>query len=127
MIVRVITLCVVSAILCSALRTQRPEIAAAVSLAAGLAALSMLFAEARVVHDLASLIERVRAVDGEAASAIVKAAGIAILAELGAQICIDSGERALAGRIALASRVAMLGLCVPLLAEIAAQIKGLLD
>ena len=48
-----------------------------------------------------------------------KGAGIAIVAELGSQLCMDAGESALAGRVALASRVAMLGLCAPMLAELA--------
>ena len=51
----------------------------------------------------------------------------AIAAELGAQLCADAGEAALAGRIELASRVATLGLCLPLAADIARSLGLLLS
>ena len=118
MFVRVIALCVAAAMICSALRLQRPEIATAVSLAAGVAVLAMLYAELSRGPDwLAALQEALPWDDGVAAT-VLKGAGIAILARFGAQLCVDAGERALAGRIELSARIAMLALCAPLLAEI---------
>jgi len=60
--------------------------------------------------------------DGGVRDAMLKAAGIAVLAELGAQLCMDSGESALAGRITLAARIAIIGLCLPLLMELMEKI-----
>ena len=57
---------------------------------------------------------------------ILKGAGISVVSELGSQLCVDAGERALAGRITLASRLAMLALCAPMLSQIAAMIAGTL-
>ena len=126
MILRILALCVAAAMICSSIRIQRPEMALAISLAAGVAVIGMLWMEFQNsvgwIQDFSALLQ----VDGDIYSAVMKAAGIAILAELGAQLCLDAGETALAGRISLASRVAMLGLCGPMLAEMAGLLEEVL-
>ena len=125
MIVRVIALCVAAAMICSALRVQRPEMATAVSLAAGIVALGLLAREFAVSTDGMGALQALLRSDEAATATVLKAAGIAVVSELGAQLCADAGESALAGRITLASRVAMLGLCAPMLSEIAETLEGL--
>ena len=126
MILHVISLCLATAMICSALRTQRPEIAAALSIAAGLATLWLAFPLVSQAVSEWSELKRQLSLDDDLAQAALKAAGIAVLSELGAQICADAGERALGGRILLAARVAILGLCAPMLGEIAAIVQGAL-
>ncbi len=123
MIVRVIALCVAASMICSALRVQRPEIATAVSLASGLAALALVFSEWDRAGDWLSALREFAPGDGDITSAVLKGAGIAILSRFGAQLCEDAGERALAGRISLSARIAMLGLCAPMLSEIAKLVR----
>ena len=126
MIVRVISLCLAVAMICSALRTQRPELATALSIAAGLAALWLAYPQVGgAVREWSELKDRL-SLDDDLALTALRAAGIAVLAELGAQICADAGERALGGRILLAARIALLGLCAPMLGEIAAMVQGAL-
>lgn len=107
--------CVAAAMICAALRTQRPELATAVSLAAGAAVLGMMAARAGELfpdaHRLGTLFQ---SLDRDSRSALLRAAGISVIAELAAQLCRDSGERALAGRVALVARVSILALCAPL-------------
>lgn len=122
MILKIVALCVAVAMICSALRTQRPELATAVSLAGGLAALALLAGEARQMGGWIDGFRTLTRGNGDITAAVLKGAGVAIVSELGAQVCTDAGESALAGRIALAARVAMLGLCAPLLAELAGLI-----
>lgn len=124
---RAVALCVTAAMLCALLRTQRPELAMALSLAAG-AAVTALLAQGMsgAMDGLARLWRRF---DGDDAllHGLVRAGGVAVISELGAQLCVDAGERALAGRIGLAARVAMLGVCAPLLLEAAERVAGLLS
>ena len=127
MILKVAALCVAVAMLCSAIRLQRPEMATALSLAAGMGVLALLYGELR---DGSTWMEAFRGLmrsEGDLAAAVLKGAGIAIVGELGAQLCADAGETALAGRVTLAARVAMLGLCAPMLEELAALIGGVLS
>ena len=123
MIVKVTALCVAVAMICTALRTQRPELATAVSLAGGLAALAMLLSQGSQAIGWIRDFQTLLGDDGDIAAVVLKGAGIAIVAEMGAQLCMDAGESALAGRVALASRLATLGLCVPMVTELATLIR----
>ena len=126
LIVKVVALCVATAMICAALRVQRPEMATALSLAAGVAVLAMLLGELnRAVEGLSVLRDRLGA-DADIAAVLLKGAGVAVLSELGAQLCADAGETALAGRVTLAARVAMLALCAPLLTELVDAVGGAL-
>ena len=127
MIVRIAALCVAVAMICSALRTQRPELATALSLAGGLAALGLLAGEARQAAQWVNDFQALMAADADSSTIVLKGAGVAIVSELGAQVCTDAGESALAGRITLASRVVMLSLCAPLLAELSGIMDGILS
>lgn len=122
MILRVTALCVAVAMICSAIRLQRPEMATAISLAAGLTVLTLLYGELSQAGRWVEAFQSLMRSDGDIATAILKGAGIAVVAELGGQLCADAGETALAGRVALASRVAMLGLCGPMLSELAERL-----
>lgn len=126
MIIRIIALCLATAMICSAIRLQRPEMATVISLAAGLVVLALLVSEFLRSADWIDGIRALMQADEDIYGAVLKAAGIAVLAELGAQLCVDAGEKALAGRISLASRVAMLSLCGPMIAEMANLLRGVL-
>ena len=126
MVLKVTALCVAVAMICAALRLQRPELATALSLAGGVAALAMAWSEMAGAGDWLEGFRAMLGQDGDVAGLVLKGAGISVVSELGAQLCMDAGERALAGRITLASRLAMLALCAPMLSRITAMITGTL-
>ena len=122
--IRLMALCVAAAMMCAIIRTQRPELAMAISLGAGVAVLAALAHGVQSLRpQLEAMLAPLAASDSALRTAVLKAAGITALAELGSQICLDAGERAMAGRIRLVSRVAVIGLCLPLLSDIAASIS----
>ena len=123
MVLKITALCLAVAMTCAALRLQRPELATAVSLAGGVAALAMAVADVAGAGNWLEEFWNLLGRDGDVAAVVLKGAGIAIVSELGTQLCADAGERALAGRIALAGRVATLGLCAPLLERITALVN----
>ena len=126
MVLKVTALCVAVAMICAALRLQRPEMATALSLAGGVTALAMAWSEMAGAGDWLEGFRAMLGQDGDVAGLILKGAGVSVVSELGAQLCMDAGERALAGRITLASRLAMLALCAPMLSQITAMITGML-
>ena len=112
-------LCVAAAMICAAIRVQRPELATAVSLAVGAAVLVMLATQAQgFLPEARRLWGMLTEMDDAAGSAMLKAAGVTVIAELAGQLCRDAGETALAGRVALISRVTILALCVPLVSAL---------
>lgn len=127
MILKVAALCVAVAMICSAIRIQRPEMATALSLATGLAVLALLYSEMREAGRWVDAFRELTRADGDLSATVIKGAGIAIVAELGGQLCADAGETALAGRVSLAARVAMLGLCGPMIAELADMLRAALS
>ncbi len=124
--IRIVVLCLAAAMICASLRVHRPEMAMAVSLAVGVAALLLMSeALAPVVEGLQRFLE-LAALGEESGEIILRAAGIAIISEMGVQICSDAGETALAGRIRLATRIVMLGMAMPLVAQIADAVSSVL-
>ena len=112
-------ICVAAAMICAAIRVERPELATGVSLAVGAAVLAMMATRAQdVVAEVKALWPALAALDGVTASAMLRAAGITVIAELAGQLCRDAGESALAGRVALIARASILALCVPLVSDL---------
>ena len=108
-----------AAMLCATIRLQRPELATAVSLAVGAAVLMMLATQAQgFLPEARRLWGMLTEMDDTSGSAMLKAAGVTVIAELAGQLCRDAGETALAGRVALISRVTILALCVPLVSAL---------
>lgn len=125
--VRVIALCMGAALFSVSLRMHRPELAALFSLAAGVVALWMLrepFAE--IVTAVQRLTQQTTD-GGQTAAVVLKAAGITMLSELGVQVCCDSGESAMAGRIRLAARVILVCMALPIVSDIFESVSSLLS
>ncbi|MDL2206586.1 stage III sporulation AC/AD family protein [Eubacteriales bacterium OttesenSCG-928-N13] len=121
-IVRIVLLCVAAAMIAMALRTQRPEMAAMVAMAAGLVALMMsLGAVSSVVGAFSQLSERA-GLSGESVSLMLRACGISLLCEFASGLCQDAGEGALAQRIEFGGRVALLAMSVPLLVSLSERV-----
>lgn len=116
--IQIILLCIGAALVCAMIRIQRPELAMAVSLAVGLSVLMASQDSIReIIRSVRSFLSFASAQSGEIA-VILKAAGLTILCELGVQICCDAGESALAGRIRLACRIAILSMCLPYMTKL---------
>lgn len=124
--VSVVLICVAAALVCAVLRAAKPEMALGVTLAAGVAALALLGDDLKAAAQLIIKLAGQAAVPDASAGLLLRAAGIALMAEFGAELCRDAGESALAGRIDLAARVALLVMAVPLIEQILALIAELL-
>ena len=125
MIYRAVLIGVVGALLASTLG-GRPELRMGVTIAAGLCVAFFC------LDGLREGVEALRRLSGQAglegghAAAMIRATGIAVLVEFGAQLCRDAGESALAGRVELAGRVALMGIALPILAELTGRLGALL-
>lgn len=124
---RILTLCVAAALICASLRTAHPQIATAVALAAGVAAL-MLSAE-----DLGRFAEAVRSLedyartDGVNRIYLLKICGVAMIAEFASDICKDAGEGALAHRIDVGVKLGIVAAALPAAAQVMERIAALLE
>lgn len=117
-ITALIVLCIITALLALSLRGQRPEFAMLLSLGCGVFVLLNLLGQ---MKGILSGLERVMAgLSGQSdlTGIILKALGICIVAELGSQCCRDAGEAAVAAKVELAAKTALVLMCMPVFTQL---------
>lgn len=117
-ITALIALCIITALLALSLRGQRPEFAMLLSLCCGVFVLLNLLGQ---MKGILSGLERVMAgLSGQSdlTGIILKALGICIVAELGSQCCRDAGEAAVAAKVELAAKTALVLMCMPVFTQL---------
>ena len=115
-ITALIALCIITALLALSLRGQRPEFAMLLSLCCGVFVLLNLLGQ---MNGILSGLERVMAgLSGQSdlTGIILKALGICIVAELGS--CRDAGEAAIAAKVELAAKTALVLMCMPVFTQL---------
>ena len=111
----VVGLGMIAALLCLLLRQYRPEYALSASLVCSALLLSAVIAQ------MTPLFSAIRSVLGRMEGGnnctviLIKSMGVCYLTQLASDTCKDAGESALAGKIELAGRVAVLILSLPML------------
>lgn len=125
MAIKVAVICATAAIMCLFLKSSRPEIALTVALAAGALACVLSLDELREVIDTVKQALSVAKVEDEDALLLVKATGIAIAGEYGAQLCRDAGEGGLSQRVDMAVKLTMMALTAPVIMRVMDAIMGL--
>ena len=123
--IRILGLCVAAAMVCSAIRMQNPQIATAVAIGSGAAAVLLSMSD---FHAIAGQLQRLSALDwmdGEEFTYLLKLCAVSLLGEFASDICIDCGEHALANRISFGVRAAMLASALPMAGEIMLRISEL--
>lgn len=117
-ITALIVLCIITALLALSLRGQRPEFAMLLSLGCGIFVLLNLLGQ---MKGILSGLERVMTgLSGQSdlTGIILKALGICIVAELGSQCCRDAGEAAIAAKVELAAKTALVLMCMPVFTQL---------
>lgn len=115
-------ICAAAALLCTLL--PRSEVRWGVALAAGLCVTSLCLEPLRQGAQLIRTLGTQGGVDSQ--GVMLRAVGVAMLAEFGQQLCRDAGESALAGRVELAGRVTMMTLALPLLEKLIDELGTML-
>jgi len=125
-ILQIVAVGVLSAVLALTVKKQSPEIALMITITASILIFFMimpLFAEAiGVFTRLGSMLDGGMHYVGLA----LRVVGVAYMAELGASVCVDAGESAIAAKIDLAGRVIILVLAMPVVVDIVNLVVGLL-
>ena len=123
-----IVLCIAVSLLALSLRQQRPEYAMLLSLACGLFVL--FFLVGKIGNIFSQLQDLMTGLSGqsELTETVLKALGICIVAELGSQCCRDAGETAIATKVELAAKAALVLMSIPIfqtLLEVAGELLHL--
>ena len=108
------------------LRQYSPDIAVCAAVASGAVMLVYLLRQlAPIIAQLNALISA-GGIAQESIAVIVKVLGISLAAQLAADICRDAGQSALAAKVDIAGRAAILLVTLPLLAQVLSIAQGII-
>jgi stage III sporulation protein AD len=125
-IFQIVLIGILATVLAVLMKSYNPALALLTSLAAGVIiflAVLPLFADAiGFVRHLGEMADGM----GAYTSLVLRVIGVAYIAELGASVCSDANESAIAAKIELAGRVIILVMAMPVIVDIVRIVTGLL-
>ena len=125
-IFQIVAIGILGAMFAVLLKKQTPEIAIFVALAAGalifMSVLPVLTEAVGFIRHLGYLADGL----GEYTGLALRVIGVAYMAEIGASVCNDAKESAIAAKIDLAGRVIILVMAMPVIVDIVRIVTGLL-
>lgn len=126
MVIKIIVTALTAAILSGIIRQYKPEYAILVQIGGGLLILFMILNEAKAaLSGIQSMLDQLG--DNKSyAELLIKALGISILTQFGADVCIDAGEKSLASKIELGGKLTILVLALPLFNAVAQLAVGII-
>lgn len=116
----------IAAVLCLLLKQYKPEFAVVLSIVAGVLLFLAVFAGLRPVFTTITDLMNRTDIGNVYTKTLVKALGICYLVELASDSCRDAGQTAIAGKVELVGRVAVLLLALPMFQNLADMALGLL-
>ncbi|HEX2986405.1 MAG TPA: SpoIIIAC/SpoIIIAD family protein [Caproiciproducens sp.] len=125
-IIGIAGIAIVAAIVAVMIKRYHQEYAIIISIAAGVVILFEIFANViPAVKQINTLLSSA-GLSSEYAGILFKALGICFLAQFAADSCRDAGEGALASKVELAGKIAIVVLSLPLFEDIAKTAVGLI-
>jgi len=125
-IFQIVIIGVLGMVLAILMKGYNPALSILISLAAGvlifLMILPMMAEALGFVRYLGNMADGI----GEYTSLALRVIGVAYIAELGASVCNDANETAIAAKIDLAGRVIILVMAMPVIVDIVRIVTGLL-
>lgn len=125
-IMRILILCISAAFVCASIRMAHPQIASAIALAAGIAALNLSLEDIRGLANTVAQLEAFANLGEGSRGELLKICGLAMVAEFASDICRDAGEAALARRIDVGVKLGIVVAALPAAGQIMEKISLLL-
>lgn len=117
----------ITAVLAAAVRAYRPEMGLQVAIAGGLILFCRAAAELAGVAQAAREMLSSAGIDGDVTALVMKVVGVAFTAQTAADVCRDSGENSLAGKVELCGRLMMVQASLPLIIKLQRIVAGILE
>lgn len=125
-IFKITALGIISAVLCIFLKSTRPEISLLLSLVSSIVILFFIFPYLEdTLYAIFRLSDNV-GIEKTYLYPVFKAVGIAYITEIGGALCNDAGESAIAAKINLAGKVAIISLTMPIAYKMLSIIDGII-
>jgi len=125
-ILQIIATGVLCAVLVLTIKKQSPDIALLVTLASSLLLFFMILPELTYAIGVLTQLGDMLGSGARYVSLILRVLGVAYMTELGAAVCTDAGETAIAAKIDMAGRLIILVMAMPIIIDIISMVSGLL-
>lgn len=125
-IVKIVGLGLLAGMLISLLRQQKPELAMQLSLAAGVMLFLLMVAKVMRVVEVMQTLSARASLEQAHMDTVLKIIGIAYVADFGAQVLADAGEKAVASKVEMAGKIIIMLLAVPIILTVLESILKLL-
>ena len=117
---------VVGAILCLMTRKQSGEFGVLVSLGAGVLVITLGLSFFRPLMDFSRSLQETASLGSTTTGPVYKALAMGFLTEIGANICEDAGEKAIASALRLSGGVAAVYVLLPLMEQLLSMLRSML-
>lgn len=114
-IAKVLGIALVAIFVISLIKNNRPEFSTYASIIAGAIILFLVINELTPIISLLQNLSEKMGVTSKFFKILLKITGVAYLTEFGANVCRDSGESAIAGKVELAGKIIIISLSIPIL------------
>lgn len=126
-IFKVVAFGIVASFLVILLKEQnRGEMALALLVTSAIILLILIINEINPIVELINKLVSMSGIDERYIKILIKAIGIAYVVEFGKNICIDSGESAIASKIELAGKIVIVSLSIPVITSLVELVVGIL-
>lgn len=125
-IVAIAGIAIIAAVFAAMLKRQHQEYSIILSIAAGVIILFEIFANISPALRQINTLLASAGLSSEYTAILLKALGVCFLAQFAADSCRDAGESALASKVELAGKIAIVVLSLPLFEKIASTAVGLI-
>ena len=125
-IFKIVGLGIISTLLCLLLKNSRPEISMVLSLVSTIILLFYILPFIKQIFSALNNISQLIGVDREYVEPVFKVIGIAYITQIGGDLCKDAGESAIASKIELAGKIAIILLALPIAYKMISVINGII-
>ena len=125
-IIKIIGIGLVALVIIIILKQYRPEYAVYVSIIAGILILFLAMEKLSGVINLLQSISDKTFINKQFLGILLKITGIAIITEFAVSVCSDAGEKAIASKIEIGSKVIIITMSIPIISSLLELIIKLL-
>lgn len=117
-VVKIIGIALVSVIIIIILKQYKPEFAIYASIIAGILILVIAFEKMTGIIELLQTISNKTYINKSFLTILIKITGIAFLTEFAVSICSDAGEKAIASKIEIGSKIIIITMSMPIITSL---------
>jgi len=117
-IIKIIGIGLISLVIIIILKQYRPEYAIYVSIIAGILILFLSIEKLSGVINLLQSISDKTFINKQFLGILLKITGIAIITEFAVSVCSDAGEKAIASKIEIGSKVIIITMSIPIISSL---------